>query len=113
MTFMVEDTTSICIDTCFWPPSSPLAFSNSAAETCIPRSNLPYCFSVTYPGRGDVNGDGMINLEDVLFLLNYLFKGGSAPAFAYLGDANSDEIVDLGDVVYLLGYIFRGGPPPG
>lgn len=113
MTFGVEDTTTVCIDSCFWPPSNHLAFCNSLAQTYIPRHNLPYCFSMTYPGRGDCDGNGQIDIGDVLFLLNYLFKKGPAPAFDYLGDANSDGILDVGDAVYLLGYLFRGGPPPG
>lgn len=112
MTFRVQDSVTVCVDSSFWPPSDRLAFANSVAQTYTPRHNLPYCFSVTYPGRGDGNGDGQINIEDVIFLLNYLFKEGPAPAYTHMGDANFDEIIDLGDIVYLLSFIFRGGPPP-
>ncbi len=61
---------------------------------------------------GDTNRDMLIDLGDVILLLNYLFKGGSAPDPLEAGDANSDGIVDLGDAIYLLNYLFKGGPPP-
>ncbi len=62
--------------------------------------------------RGDANGDGVITISDAVFLLNYLFRGGSAPDPMAAGDANSDTQIDLEDAVYLLNYLFKGGPPP-
>lgn len=61
---------------------------------------------------GDANGDGVMDLGDAIFLLNYLFKSGVAPDPLWTGDCNCDETVDLGDAVYLLNYLFKGGPPP-
>lgn len=61
---------------------------------------------------GDVNEDMAIDLGDVVYLLNYLFKGYSPPDPLQAGDTNSDGVVDLGDVVYLLNYLFKGGDPP-
>ncbi len=37
MTFKLQDSMTVCIDTCFWAPSSRLAFSRSDAVTYIPR----------------------------------------------------------------------------
>jgi hypothetical protein len=39
MTFNTSfsDSIDICIDSCFWPPASRLAYSNSSAETYIPK----------------------------------------------------------------------------
>jgi hypothetical protein len=48
----------------------------------------------------------------VVYLLNYLFKGGAAPVPLWTADANRDHLVELADVVYLLNYLFKGGPPP-
>lgn len=62
--------------------------------------------------RGDVNGDEEIDLEDLIYLLNYLFKGGLPPYQMDASDANSDGDVDLEDVLYLINYLFRGGPSP-
>jgi len=62
--------------------------------------------------RGDANNDGLVNVGDPVFLINYIFKSGEAPITIESGDANSDFTVDVGDAVYLINYIFRGGPPP-
>lgn len=62
--------------------------------------------------RGDANGDDVIDLGDVVYLLNYLFKGDDPPDPLEAGDANCDGAVDLKDVVYLLNYLFKEGPPP-
>jgi hypothetical protein len=62
--------------------------------------------------RGDATRDGVIDISDVVYLLNYLFVGGPAPVPLAAGDANSDGIVDASDIVYLLNYLFVGGPPP-
>jgi hypothetical protein len=62
---------------------------------------------------GDCNGDETIDIGDVVYLVNYLYKSGSAPDPVEAGDANGDETVDVGDVVYLINYLYRGGDPPG
>jgi len=63
--------------------------------------------------HGDATGDGWIDAADVVYLLNYLFAGGPAPApFLEAGDVTCDEVVDASDVVYLVNYLFIGGPPP-
>lgn len=61
---------------------------------------------------GDTNRDGVIDLADAIYILNYLFKGGPAPNPLEVGDCNCDQVVDLGDAIYLLNYLFKGGPPP-
>ncbi|MFH1336299.1 MAG: dockerin type I repeat-containing protein, partial [Candidatus Zixiibacteriota bacterium] len=61
---------------------------------------------------GDANGDDLIDVGDVVYLINHLFKGGSAPYPLEAGDANSDGMVDVGDVVYLINYLFKAGPEP-
>jgi hypothetical protein len=63
-------------------------------------------------GRGDANGDGVINSADVVYLINYLFKGGPSPEPLCTGDMNCDGIINSADVVYLINYLFKGGPPP-
>ena len=63
--------------------------------------------------RGDANGDGEVNIADAIYLVNYLFTGGTSPDPLWVGDANCDGAVNIADVIYLLNYLFTGGPPPG
>lgn len=62
---------------------------------------------------GDVVLDGVVNLGDVIYLINYLYRGGPGPLPEWVGDVTSDGVTNVGDVVYLVNYLFRGGPPPG
>jgi len=62
--------------------------------------------------RGDVNKDGVIDMADVVYLINYLFIDGPAPEPLEAGNANCDGVVDIADVVYLINYLFIGGPSP-
>jgi hypothetical protein len=83
----------------------------------------PHCFSGFYTVQtfgleteviliGDANSSGSIQMGDVSFLLNYLYKGGPRPFPYSLGEVNGDGVINIGDVCYLLDYLFRGGPPP-
>ncbi len=62
---------------------------------------------------GDANADESIDIADEVYLLNYLYKTGSAPDPLEAGDANNDGSVDVADAVYLLNYLYKEGPAPG
>ena len=72
-------------------------------------SSLRYFFPYV---PGDANGDGIVSVEDVVFLINYLYKEGISPNPFGSGDPNADCIVDVADIVYLLNYLFKIGPAP-
>ncbi len=61
---------------------------------------------------GDANGDGSVNISDAVYLIAYIFAGGSAPNPFLSGDANCDSAVNISDAVYLIAYIFAGGAAP-
>jgi len=61
---------------------------------------------------GDANGDGDVNLLDIIFLTNFLFKSGPAPSPYCRGDATGDGNVLLPDIVYLINYVFKAGSAP-
>ena len=67
----------------------------------------------TFYQAGDANGDGSVNVGDVVYLVSYLYRSGSPPDPLEAGDVNSDHTVDVADVVYLVNYLYRGGDPPG
>ncbi len=61
---------------------------------------------------GDANADGSLTVADVVYLVNYLFKGGPVAKPYEAGEANCDGKVTISDVVYLVNYLFKGGPAP-
>lgn len=62
--------------------------------------------------RGDVNGDGFVNVSDAIVLLEHLFAGGPAQACPDASDVNGDTSLAMDDPITLLGYLFSQGPPP-
>jgi len=61
---------------------------------------------------GDTNGDGMTNITDVVFILDYVFDSGNAPNPMLSGDAEGNGTVEITDAVFLIQWIFNDGPPP-
>jgi hypothetical protein len=95
-------------------------------ETCAGDDSRPWFYGMALLGdptlklsrflsghTGDANSDGVIDPADVVFMVNYFFKGGTAPDPLRLGDPNADCVVDPADVIYLINYLFKDGPEPG
>lgn len=62
---------------------------------------------------GDADGSGGVDIDDVVYLIAYIFSGGPPPTpDLCCGDADGLGGIDIDDVVYLIAYIFSGGPPP-
>ncbi|MGB2979727.1 MAG: dockerin type I domain-containing protein [Candidatus Zixiibacteriota bacterium] len=68
----------------------------------VPPSQMP----------GDANGDGMVEVSDIVFILNYMFQGGPPSNPPAAMDINGDCFVGLSDLIWLINYLYRGGPPP-
>jgi hypothetical protein len=62
--------------------------------------------------RGDANGDSAVDVGDVVYIINYVFRQGPAPDPMYAGDVNCDDEVNVADAVYLINFIFKDGPAP-
>ncbi len=61
---------------------------------------------------GDANSDDMIDIKDVVYLVNYCFKGGPAPTPLEKGDVTADGSVNVQDIIHLINYLFKYGMPP-
>jgi hypothetical protein len=62
---------------------------------------------------GNVNDDGSVNVVDLTYLVNWLFRGGLAPCVLNSADCNgSCTGPNVADVTYLVSYLFRGGQAP-
>ena len=59
--------------------------------------------------RGDVDGDGGVNVADVLSLLGYTFQRGASPSCQKAADANDDGRVNLVDAIDILATLFQRG----
>jgi hypothetical protein len=60
--------------------------------------------------KGDANGDGVVAVSDVFYLINFLFAGSAPPMGR--ANVNGDMAITVGDVFYLINYLFAGGSPP-
>jgi hypothetical protein len=88
----------------------PSAIGISESDNFTTEAGYVYTAHVNH---GDANGDGEIEIGDVVVLIGYLFRNGPAPDPLEVGDATCDGEVSVDDVVYLISYLFRNGPPPG
>lgn len=61
---------------------------------------------------GDANGDSLVMVADVVFLINYLYRGGPEPCICEAADCNGNAVIDIGDLVFLINYLFRDGDSP-
>ncbi len=76
--------------------------------TCTPDP----CDSCDYQTPGDVDNNGVINISDLTYLVNYLYLGGPVPPVMANADVNGDCCLDYLDVKYLIAYLYISGPAP-
>ncbi len=70
---------------------------------------------------GDADGNGVINVSDAVYLINYIFGPCEGcpvgppptPHNPGSGDADCNGIVTISDAVYMITWAFGGGPYPG
>jgi len=61
---------------------------------------------------GDADNSGEIDIDDAVYMINYLFSGGPSPDPTESAEVNCSSTIDIDDVVYLITYLFSGGPEP-
>jgi ELWxxDGT repeat protein len=62
--------------------------------------------------RGDSNGDGRLDVSDVLTTLSCLFLGSRALACEGAGDADDNGTLELTDAIFTIGFLFLSEPRP-
>jgi len=99
----------------------------TAVYTCPPleagtypvQVEVEYCCNYDYayfnvifldeePPLGDCNCSGGVDIDDVVYLIAYIFSGGPEP----YANPDCQGVVDIDDVVYLIDHIFGSGPAP-
>jgi hypothetical protein len=61
---------------------------------------------------GDADASEGVDIDDVVYLINYIFLSGPEPSPFESGDADCSGAVDIDDVVWLIAYIFSEGKAP-
>jgi Dockerin type I domain len=61
---------------------------------------------------GDANSDAKINIQDITFLISYLYKGGVPPISLQAADPDGNGLNNIQDITYLINYLYKGGPAP-
>ncbi len=114
--FTLTDMTGLVqIDSIFLPPINRLFFTTTKPEGYCPQY-VSGEFPVLPYWPGDVTFDGeLVDISDVVYLINYIYKFGPAPPHPISADINNpipDRIIDIEDVIYLINYLYRFGPEP-
>ncbi|MCP4703903.1 MAG: hypothetical protein GY865_04780 [candidate division Zixibacteria bacterium] len=78
------------------------------------RDTLDYELTVIeYEGLpGDVDLNIEVDILDIIFVVNYLYKDGTDPLKPQLADPNNDCVIDILDAVYLIDFIYKNGDDP-
>jgi hypothetical protein len=102
--------------------SANFTLSGTAGQTATGQANSP-SFAVSHGFWqefgdvqayvcGDANASAEVDIDDVVYLVHYIFTGGPPPDPLESGDTNCSGALDIDDVVWLVSYIFTGGDAP-
>jgi len=77
-------------------------------EPIVLNQHLP----LSYVSCGDADNSSGVDIDDVVYMIAYIFGGGPSPVPVGSGDSDCSGGVDIDDVVNLISYIFGSGHPP-
>jgi len=61
---------------------------------------------------GDCNGDELINIFDITYLIAFMYLSGPTPVDDWAADPNGDSTINIFDITYLITYLYMEGPEP-
>ncbi len=91
----------------FWRAKGFKISSGDSSDYAIPQ-----IFYVNKFICGDANANGTVNIIDVSYIINYLYRSGPAPIPPQSADVNSSGGTNIIDVSYLINFLYRSGPAP-
>lgn len=105
--YVVGETTS---DT--YPTKVPYQSLRAGATDFLVAKLSGAPFSCCFNIRSDVNGNGYITVQDLIFLVAYLFNSGTTPSCIDEANVNGVDAITVADLTYLIGYLFNNGAQP-
>ncbi len=61
---------------------------------------------------GDMDHTGILNIADLVWAVNYIFKGGPPPVTEEAGNVDCEPGIFVSDLSYMVNYIFKSGAAP-
>jgi hypothetical protein len=74
----------------------------------VHKTSTPY-YTIVFPEEttpllGDVNGDGELNISDVILFINYILNDGADGFIIDNADFNSDGFINISDAIDIINY---------
>jgi hypothetical protein len=88
-------------------PERPLFIAKDSSDAVH-----PICITIYESMCGDMDLDGAIDIDDIVYLLQYVFGNELMTIVPDKADVDCSGGVDIDDIVYLLNYVFGTGPEP-
>lgn len=107
--FTFEESAPITLDTVFFPPINTLRFVTLGPVAYTPQFTSGGSFPIRTYTPGELVIDQKVDVVDLVFLVNYVFKSGTTPDPLIAADVNGDCTVDVVDIVSLVNYVFKLG----
>jgi hypothetical protein len=104
-----------------YQPATPLTAADSSTfywrikPTGTAEYGPIYAFNLLGSGSscGDIDGlAGDLNILDLTYLVNLIFRGGPMPPDFGNADLNNDGLNNILDLTFLVDFLFRGGAAP-
>jgi len=89
-----------------------LILGASSYENYLGRIYIYRYVSSGAPDCGDANGDGVVNVFDVTFIISFLYLDGQQPEPLEIADVNNSGAVNIFDITHLISFLYLGGSAP-
>ena len=90
----------------------PIYFLTASSSEALIAKAIEVLEGANDYAYGDADGSGAVDIQDLDYMIDYLYKSGPEPVNLNASDADGSCQVDIVDLEYLIDYLFKGGPDP-
>jgi hypothetical protein len=83
-----------------------------ASDPILAADTVTTVLRVTQFLRGDIDNNAKYTMNDLAYLIGYLFRQGPAPSTMESADVDGDAGVNIGDISFLINFLYLNGPRP-